>query len=374
MKPLFRIPPDGCNLAYRNLFSATSGRAKAAREQCEELWRHFHDLADKNFADRFPFEFNQRWFEMYLGTALRDANLDVSAPKPGPDFCVTVDGRQIYIEAVTPEAGHPQNPDRVPEPIYKDAYGEPIASRVPHAQITLRLAGAFHAKAGVYNGYRFKKYIPQDATCLIAINLRDIPHAWADAQEFWMRALYGIGDRFVSFDLDGGAAVEGRHNRELLQGTQGYSIEVASLLSDLHADIGGVIGSSADAGNIREPLGDDFVLMPHAKARSPYPVGFIGRGIELKLREGAEAAVWHVERVDYGGLEPQGPNAMTVNYNGEAREVIWQVTGRELSVRAAGFTSTQVINRAIDPVALAASVAVDILRFYDAEVRDRRRR
>jgi hypothetical protein len=38
----------------------------------------------------------------------------------------------------------------------------------------------------------------------------------------------------------------------------------AALLSSDHGDISGVIGSSADAGNIRGPLGDDFALMPHA--------------------------------------------------------------------------------------------------------------
>jgi type I restriction enzyme S subunit len=367
VKPLFRNLPDGCDMAYRNLFSATKGRGREAREQCEELWRNFRDLSDKNFVDRFPFEFHQRWFEMYLGTTLRDANFDVSAPKPGPDFCVTVDGRQLYIEAIAPEAGHPEHADHVPEPIYKEADGSPKVSQVPHTLITLRLAGAFHRKAGAYNRYRMKGYVPQDAICIIAINLRDIPHAWPDAQEFWIRALYGIGDRFVALDQDGSAAVEGRQHRELLQGSDGHSTEVASLLSGNHADISGVIGSSADAGNIRGPLGDDFVLMPRAAAKFQYPEGFIGRGIELKLRQAAQVGLWDVETIDHGGLEPQGPNTLTVEYNGEVHEVIWQVSGRELSVRAGGHGTTQLINRTTDPAAIANAVARVMLRYYDAE-------
>ena len=39
---------------------------------------------------------------------------------------------------------------------------------------------------------------PEDHACMIAINLRAIPHAWADAEEFWFRALYGVRDRFVA--------------------------------------------------------------------------------------------------------------------------------------------------------------------------------
>jgi hypothetical protein len=365
VKHLFRNLPDDCHKAYRNLFVATKGQAKRAREQCEELWLHFHDLADKNFVGRFPFDFQQRWFEMYLGAALRDADLDVSAPKPGPDFCVTVSGRQLYIEAIVPVAGHPWNPDHVAAPKYKDADGNATFSQVPHTAITLRLAGAFHSKARAFDGYRIKGHVPRNAVCIIAINLWDIPHAWADAQEFFMRALYGVGDRFVTFDLNGGAAVEGRHNRELLQGSQGHSLEVASLLSDNHADISGVIGSAAAAGHSLQPLGDELVLMPHAAPKFPYPAGFIRRGIELKLTQAAAVGTWNVETVDYGGLEPQGPTAVTVQYKGEAHEMIWQVSGRSLSVRVGGRGSTQLINRAIDPAALALDVARELLYFYD---------
>lgn len=357
-------------MSYRNLFSAKAGRAKEAREQCELLWRNFYDLADNNFSDRFPFEFHQRWFEMYLGTTLRDAGLDVSAPKPGPDFCVMVDGRPIYIEAIAPQAGHPQHADHVPEPNYKNADGSLKVSQVPHTQITLRLAGAFHGKAGVYNRYRMRGYIPQDAVCIIAINLWDVPHAWADDKEFWVRALYGVGDRFVSLDQEGNAPVQGRKHRELLRGAAGHDTEVAPLLSENQADIAGVIGSSFDAGNLRSPLGDDFALMPHATARFPYPTGFIGRGIELKLKKAAEAGAWDVDTVDYGALEGQGPNTLSVEYKGEAYEAVWQVAGRELAVKAGGQSITQPINRTSDPTVLAADVAKVMLGYYDVESRD----
>src|ERR1700677_1670860 len=156
VKPLFRNLPDECSTSYRNIFSAREGRAKEAREYCEALWLQFHDLADSNFVTLFPFSFHKRWFEMYLGASLRDANLAVS-PSPngrGPDFCLTVGGRQTYIEAVTPESGSRYHSDHVPEPTYADVDGKPVAVRVPHTSITLRLANAFQKKARAFDRYR----------------------------------------------------------------------------------------------------------------------------------------------------------------------------------------------------------------------------
>jgi hypothetical protein len=257
--------------------------------------------------------------------------------------------------------------------VYKDANGDPMVSRVPHSLITLRLAGAFHKKVGVFNRYRLNEQVPENAICIIAINLRDIPHAWADAQEFWFRTLYGVGDRFVTLNQDGGAAVEGRQHQEFLQSAGGNPVQVASLLSGDYADISGVIGSSADAGNIRGPLGDDFALMPHAEAKYRFPDGFIGRGIEIKLRRSPEAGSWDVETVDHGGLEPLGPNPFTVEYKGETHKVIWQVSGRELTVRIGNRSSTVPINRAIDPESMAKEIARELLHFYNSESRNRRR-
>ena len=62
VKSLFRLLPANCDVSYLNLYQATKGGSKAAREQCEELWLRIHDLADNQFIERFPFEFEQRWF------------------------------------------------------------------------------------------------------------------------------------------------------------------------------------------------------------------------------------------------------------------------------------------------------------------------
>jgi hypothetical protein len=74
--------------------------------------------------------------------------------------------------------------------------------------------------------------------------------------------------------------------------------------------------------------------------------------------------------MDYGAVEPQGPNTITMEYNGEVQQVLWQVSGRELSVRVDGRGITQPINRRIDPAALAKEVAKMMLSYYDSESPD----
>jgi hypothetical protein len=48
---LFQVkPPDDGSKAYGNLFEARSERAAHARALCEDIWRDFHDLADRQFS------------------------------------------------------------------------------------------------------------------------------------------------------------------------------------------------------------------------------------------------------------------------------------------------------------------------------------
>ena len=359
---LFQAKPvDEVSRAYRTLFEGASNRAAQARRWSEDLWRDFYDLADSQFLERFPFEFHQRWFEMYVGASLRRAGLHVEAPKPGPDFRVIVEGRRIFIEAIAPTGGNPLHADAVPEPNYRDAEGTPRAVQVPHSKITLRIADAFRRKAEVFDRYRRDGHVGEGDPCIIAINLHDIPQAWADAQEYWFRGLYGVGDMFVTLDRTGHATTSGREHRELLERAAGAVEDVAPLLHAARGDISGVLGSAADAGNVRNPAGDDFLLMPHAAPQSPYPHGLIRRGVEIALRAGEDGQSWDVETIDYGAHKPQGPVAFTVEYEGARHDGEWAVAGRNLSVRIASWRSEFPIQAGDDPAALAAENAVGIL-------------
>lgn len=367
---LFQVkPPDDGSKAYRNLYDRSSERAAQARAYCEDIWRDFHDLADKQFLERFPFEFHQRWFEMYLGASLRRAGLEVTAPKPGPDFRVVVEGKPIYIEAVAPTGGDPVHADAVPEPVYKDADGTPRAIQVPHTGITLRIADSFRRKADVFDRYRLDNRVGKGDACIVAINLHDIPHAWADAQEYWFRALYGVGDMFITLDRAGHATTTGRQHRELLERASGAVEDVAPLLNPDRAGVSGVLGSAADAGSLLNPPGDDFLLMPHSAGYATYPPGLIKRGAEIMLRLAEDGQHWDIETIDYGARPPLGPVSFAVEFEGARHEGEWAVDGRNLSVRIASWHSTVPIQAGDDPAILAEENAIGIL----SVLRSRRR-
>ena len=353
--------PDGAEQTYGNLFAPAKERTALIRGHCDALWHDFHDLADPNFVDRLPFEFHQRWFEMYLGAALRRAGLHVEAPKPGPDFRVIVDGRPIYIEAVAPTAGNPLHADAVPEPVYKDVQDRLVATMVPHDRITLRVADAFRRKADVIDGYRRKGYIGAADPCLIAINLRDIPHAWTDAEEFWFRALYGAGNRVVVLDREGQIHGEGREHRTLLRRASGAVEDVAPLLNPDRGGVSGVLGSSTDVGNMPSPLGDDFLLMPHATSQLPYPQGFLPRGAEIRLRTDGNGS-WEVHTFDHDAHPSRGPEPIQVNVSGELVDTVWSVVGRELTVEVGSRVSSVRLAGGHDPEAMVRAIVVELVR------------
>jgi len=369
---LFQAKPlDDGSMAYRNIFEARSERAAEAKQIAEEMWREFRDLADPQFLKEFPTKerFHQRWFEMYCGVSLRRAGLHVEAPKPGPDFRVILEGRPVFVEAVSPTGGDPLHADAVQEPIYKEADGTLRAVQVPHAKITLRIADVFRRKADIYDGYRRKGHVRDGDPCIIAINLHDVPHAWTDAQEHWFRALYGVGDTFVTLDREGHATTQGRQYRDLLTRAGGAVEDVAPLLNAERAGISGVLGSATDVGNVPNPAGDDFLLMPHAVAQMPYPRGLIKRGAEIVLHAAEGGQRWDVETVDYGAHEPRGPVAFAVEFEGTRHDGEWAVDGRNLSVHIAHWKSTFPIQGGDDPSALAVQNAIGIL----SVLRSRRR-
>jgi hypothetical protein len=365
-RALFRDEaPEGCDLAYRNLTHSTKRGSLTARRRCEELWCLFEPLADPVFLERLPFEFHQRWFEMYVGAALIDAGLDVRAPTPGrgPDFEIHAGGRRIYVEAVCPTGGDPEHPDAVPEPVYRDAEGRLVAVQVPHDRITLRIASAVRAKLNVFDRYRVRGLVGPEDACIVAVNLRGIPQAWADSKEFFFRAVYGMGNQYAEIDRQSGKIVSaGREHRAILLRSSGAAEAVAPLLNPAHSDVCAILGSSVDAGNVRSPLGDDFVLMSHASAKVPFPLGLIGRGAEFALRPGDQSGCWDVDETDYGVPESHGTEKFLLEFEGRETEGEWEISGRELKVRVGGRgCSVEFRKDSEDPAAAARAIARELL-------------
>lgn len=297
---LFRDLPADADPAYRHLFERTNERAAEAREICDHMWRDAWDLLDRDFVAQFPTHFQERWFELYLAAALRRAGLNPVAPKPGPDLRIDVGGVRVWIEAIVPGPGHPLHPDAVPTPTYVSADGQHEFMDVPTDQVTLRLAQAFRQKAEKFGRYRQQGVVGPGDACVIAMNVRAIPHAWLDAREYYLRSLYGIGNLYVEIDRASGRAVSsGRHTRDLLQRAGGADEDVAPLVREEHAAISAVLGSVADCANLPARAGDDFEFLPHALPTVPVPRGAIPRGFEWVLDAHADGSGWKTTQIDH---------------------------------------------------------------------------
>ena len=118
---LFDIDNPGAHIGYRNLRAGEFPIEREIRAGLEAIWARYEPYADANFLQEFSLQPDTRFWEMYLTVRLVDAGKKVRtrAEMPranrdaGPDICVQKGTRKIWIEAVSPDQGHQNNPDRV---------------------------------------------------------------------------------------------------------------------------------------------------------------------------------------------------------------------------------------------------------------------
>lgn len=290
---LFALNPADADRAYANIRNlADSEMAVACRRACEELWADYWRDADEHFLAEFPKRFHQRWFEMHLTVALKRLGLNATCPKPGPDVLVEANGRRVWIEATAPTGGAQNNQDAVPEPQAGSAFW------VPKKEIVLRVAGAIDAKAKAFQQYIRDGRVRPDDACIIAVNVRAVPHAAYDAADYFQGALYAVGDEYVLIDRDSlNITGAGFHRRPEVQRARGAVVDTQMFLTDRYRHVSAVIGSWADVANGPTRLGDDFLIFPNPCAAVPYPTGLIERGREWLLT--AEGEGWRPEVRDH---------------------------------------------------------------------------
>lgn len=282
--PLFpeRQPEKSC-AAYEHVWKGVNDCCRSVRDHCEDLWKDYRELADKDFLFQFPQQFHQRWFEMYLTVSLIRAGISVECKKPGPkgpDVLVMIEKRRVWIEAVCAGGGQLGKPDRVPE-IERGVVGE-----VPMRQYVLRLRNSLGKKAGQFQNYIDDGIVAPDDLAVIAINVGGIPFLGADMDECIKRSIYGIGDMIVSLDRATGRRVGiNRENKSSAFKSSGAAVEVQSFTDGSMAHISAVLGSSENAFNLCEERGQGFILYPNLTSFSQWPHGLVTLGREWIFKE-----------------------------------------------------------------------------------------
>ena len=301
--PLFEANPESACQSFKNLRAAAHPHAVEGRRHCEDLWRDFAALADRNFLSEFPVRLHERWFEMYLAVSLLRSGLNVECPKPGPDVLLTVGDRRIWIEAVCATPGEPGRPDSVPERHYAKRGEKPVARRVPQSRRVLRFRNSLEGKARKYSNYLESGIVGPDDVSAIAINVYAIPGAWADMDTLMMTTLYGVGNLVIKLDRDTGAVVGREHEQltSIVKRASGAEVGVQPFIDGSMPHIAAVLGSRSDAVNLPRRLGDDFGLFPNLTGTMKWAEGSIELGEEWSFRE-AEGE-WKGQKTNYSNRE-----------------------------------------------------------------------
>jgi len=139
---LFDVDNPDAQISYRNLRAAEFPVEKEIKAG---------PFADANFREEFSRQPDNRFWEMYLSVRLLDAAKKVRSKAEvaravrdvGPDVCIQKGTRRIWIEAVLPDQGHENNPDRVAD---WPAEERRIDAEEQRRQVELRITTALNSK------------------------------------------------------------------------------------------------------------------------------------------------------------------------------------------------------------------------------------
>src|SRR3990167_11296773 len=94
------------------------------RDWLESIWQQYEPYADSNFPNEFKKQFNQRAWELHLGSTLINRGYELgSHSNAGPDIKIPYKSKNVWIEAIAVEKGDAQ--DKVPDIEYGKAEDNP---------------------------------------------------------------------------------------------------------------------------------------------------------------------------------------------------------------------------------------------------------
>ena len=299
------------DLTYRNIRESTGPRAQEIRAHCESLWERFAPYADHHFLTEVPRRFHARYWEMYLAVTIMDCGYEIVAPKPGPDFGITVDGHRMWIEAVTTTAGAEENPEQVPGFVFGQM------QQVPNEQMVLRYVSAISEKV-LRQRPRWIEggHVNANDCLIVALNPKLIDHEVFDTiPPRIVQVAYPVGPLAVVVDPRTGRHVETRAQaRTSIRRVSGAAVGTGVFFDERYAALTGLICSRVDVGNRPEILGADFQFLPNPCAIALTPDALRLRGTVYRPRH-SEGSI-ELQAIDWQSNEP-------IEQEGDRSKPLW---------------------------------------------------
>ncbi|HZF12201.1 MAG TPA: hypothetical protein VFE33_25725 [Thermoanaerobaculia bacterium] len=285
----------GTDEVYESVRMEINSQCREAKSFLQSLWTRAEAYLDSDLSLKITRDFHQRFWELYLASALLDAGLPLLPRKServmaGPDICISIGPeRRIWVEAVAVSPG--TGPDAVQEAT------PGVAQDVPDDPIKLRLLNAFDEKYRKHSAYLKKGVVCPSDPYVIAINAAMVPSAMLEREvPRIVRSLLPFGHSVIHLDRESLKAVGSGHR---YQGTvtklSGAEIPTDAFLNSTFGSVSAVLYSWVDAFNHPDELGADLLLLHNPLALNSLDLGFLRRGHEFWVEWSLRGKTWNME-------------------------------------------------------------------------------
>jgi type I restriction enzyme S subunit len=252
---------------------------------------HFEPYADEHFVSNFPLECLSRFWELYLGCALRDRGFKLVSRENrsaagGPDFCIEQNGSHLWIEAVVPNIG--SGLDSLP---LKEVQPPDRLQPDPEDQIILRYCSAIRDKYCGHLRHLNQGLVSARDPFIIAINGAGIPFKFWDDSSFLgeipyaVRAVLPVGRPFVVLSATPKQVVkEGFEHQPFIVKLSGSRVPKDIFLDCTFSMISGLLFVNSHPFSCTALEVGNFSLLHNYLAFNKVPEGWLGSGIEWRLK------------------------------------------------------------------------------------------
>jgi hypothetical protein len=256
IKKLFNSSIQSENRTY--LLIRDDSRFVSEKDFIEEGWRNLSKYLDPNFETKIAEKFHEHFWELYLGLTLQNLNFEL-VPKEkqtkkrqeGPDFCVILGGKNLWIEATIADIG--TKVDKVPEPIYGQV------NKVPEEQILLRLTNSISYKNQKLQKFLSKGIIRNDDLFVIGINSFLVTKLSDTEIPYIVKSVFGYGKDVATISLKTlGIINRFYEDRQYVIKKNLSPVSTSPFTNGELPGISGIIYSNVDIWNLPASLGSDF--------------------------------------------------------------------------------------------------------------------
>jgi hypothetical protein len=256
----------------------------------DRMWqRCLHLVGEHDFREKARDDLNAFGWHLYLLDCLRDRGHQLlPVDGAGPDICLVLDNRKVWIEAIAVKPGTGE--DEVSEPPQLQVYSP------PDDKILLRHTAGLKEKLDKYQYYVGAGYVSPNDPYLIGLNVghvRDADMMWDDPISYLEQAVFGLGDEQCHLSVDTGevTATSHRPQPEIRKPSNGASVQTQSFLGDEYSGVSGVLYCTHNIVMFHREAGRDVSLLhnPMARNKIPHEVIKLGRekwvvGDRLRIR------------------------------------------------------------------------------------------